>query len=172
MSNERSAETKRLIIATFSRRLLSGTPYETLTVREIAKAAAVARSTVYAHFRTKSELLRASLSTPFTPLANCVSGTVSEEELQNVLSHFWDNRVLGRSLFYGSNRRFVSRTLADMVAVRLKRHAALAARQRAVVAVMIAEAQIGTVAAWLTGDLVATVAQLASALGKSSRMFL
>lgn len=165
MRNVRSKETRRTLIATFSRLLLSSRPYETLSVREIAREAGVARSTFYAHFRDKAEILAESLKLPLTPLADCVTEEPPYVELQHALAHIWDNRRLGRSLFQESNRRFVGRTLAAMILKRFKprRHAARASVAALVVA--IAEAQIGTVAAWLFGDISGSIQEIAAVIG-------
>jgi AcrR family transcriptional regulator len=169
MGTTRSESTKRLLVATFSKLLLTSKLYESLTVRDIANEAGVARSTFYQHFRTKSQILAESLRVPFTPLVKCVTGDASVGELQDALDHFWENRSIGRGLFQGSNRRFVGRVLAAMVRNQLKTRRGISPAQRSLLSVMIAEAQLGTVAAWISGDLDCSSAAMAEMVTDVSR---
>ena len=164
----RSERTHKLLVKAFTKKMLAPEEYDRISVTAICEAAGVARSTFYEHFRTKDEILAASIRVPFTALARSVDNDVSSADLEPMLHHVWENRRLGRSLFFGSTRRSVTRVLTSMIRARLGSRKS--SGDADVLAVALAEAQLGTVAAWLHGDLICSASSIATVIHAFSRV--
>jgi len=143
--------------------------YELLSVADIIEAANVGRSTFYEHYTGKEELLRQTVTRPFTKLASLVGGAVTVAELVALLEHFLEHGKLTRTLMNGSTRPLMVRCLAEMMEPRLaallRRHpgAATPMLPEAMIVTQVAESQIALIAQWLTARACRTEA-LAEAL--------
>ncbi len=125
--------------------------YEAVTVERVAEAANVGRSTFYMHYRSKEDILKASMTHPSSPLAAIVDAQAAPEALLPILKHFQEQRRLNRVFFNWPIRPIWVKCLGEMIEPRL---AAAARRARPVlplklIALQIAEAQIALVAHWL-----------------------
>jgi AcrR family transcriptional regulator len=164
-ADPRSTKTRRTLLDAFFVVVLS-TPYENITIDDIAKRACISRSTFYEHFAGKNALLAASLRAVFTPLADIVSVEDNLPQLTAVLEHFWANRALARSVLTGTTRPHTVEVLAKLVQNRLIRSGALLVPTR-LAALQNAESLLSPITAWLLGEAQCPAARLARALRAS-----
>ncbi|NHZ64595.1 TetR/AcrR family transcriptional regulator [Massilia genomosp. 1] len=151
MLDRRSLRTRAALHGAFVELLLEQ-GFEALKIGAVADRANVGRSTFYEHYRTKHDLLRASIVGPFSILADLVAPTVSAGSVTALLRHFRDNQQIARVLLGWPTRPLLGHTLADLIADRLKRHpAGLARVPHEVIARQIADAQLSLVDSWVQG---------------------
>lgn len=167
-SDRRSLRTRAALHSAFFQLLLDH-GYEALKVGAVAERANVGRSTFYEHYRTKHELLRSSISAPFSVLADLIDPSIPTEGVTALLQHFRENRQLARVLLGCPTRPLLSHTLASLIAARLKRHAAAQALIPVeVIARQIADAQLALVDSWVLGRPGLELEPSAAALRRSS----
>jgi AcrR family transcriptional regulator len=147
--------------------LLEPRRYDQIRVGDIVERADVGRSTFYEHYRNKDEILAESIQGPFSAFARSVEAGAAAAVLHPMLNHFWQNRGLARAVFGGARRK-VARILAAMLQERLSARAQPATAKDALriklAAFALAEAQIGTLAAWLSGEIVCAEPVIAEVL--------
>jgi|BarGraIncu00222A_1022003.scaffolds.fasta_scaffold10853_3 AcrR family transcriptional regulator len=151
-ADRRVDRTRSALLRAFVGLLLSE-DVEKITVAGIVERANVGRSTFYTHFRSRDDLLKASLLLPSLPLARAVTQDVGPDSLLPLLAHFQQQRRLARAFTTGSLRQLWVRRLTELIEPDLS---ALARRLRArpllpiaLVSVQIAELQIALVVQWL-----------------------
>ena len=166
--DRRSERTRARLLAAFTN-LVFAKGFENVSVRDIVVAADVARSTFYEHFSDKEDVLRASMNILFTEIADCVSHDGTRPELLRVLDHLWSNRRLTDAIFSGHARVVLSRNLADLIELRLRRLSSGLRVPSRLAAIAIAEAQLALVESWLRGRAHAAVGQVADWMHRSSR---
>ena len=154
--------------------LIAERDYDDITVGDIIAKAGVGRSTFYQHYQNKDDVFRAIVTGGMEALADACIGGEHQAYLADWLQICWDNRKSGRVMLTASHtRQFISRALADLLAERLERAAGAGSRKAAIpgrlVAVQIAEGQLGTIQAWLAGQAAATSQALADAITASAR---
>ena len=103
------------------RHLVLSQHWDTLTVRAVIDHAGVARSTFYSQFKDKADLLIQSLDPLLEVIAaNCSldanNSAANSAELEYVLTHFWENRSLGRVFFKPPLRDLLVANLATRLA--------------------------------------------------------
>jgi AcrR family transcriptional regulator len=154
--DRRIARTRAALLHAFASLLLEPRRYDQVKVGDIVERANVGRSTFYEHFRNKDEILAESIRVPFSPFARSVDAGASAASLLPTLEHFWQNRDQVRSIF-GAPRRKIARILADMLQTRMTdragRQPPAAALEARITALALAEAQVGTLAAWMGGEI-------------------
>ena len=144
--------------------------YDDIQVSEIADTADVGRSTFYAHYRDKDELLFDSMGWFFDTLASACTDGEAAQQMPFLTAHIWENRAMGRRMISGPRAPLASprgvRRLADAIEARLAgERLAWPAR---LLALQIAEAQLGLLRAWIIGDAEATPTEIAQALGRTT----
>ncbi|MDE6727309.1 MAG: TetR/AcrR family transcriptional regulator [Oscillospiraceae bacterium] len=96
--DKRQQKTRKAIFAAFTK-LLDSKRYSAITVQEIIDEANIGRSTFYAHFETKDELLKAFCSEifqhifsddPISDVTETDSGL--KIKIRHLLSHLYDSR--------------------------------------------------------------------------------
>jgi AcrR family transcriptional regulator len=151
-ADRRTERTEQALMRAFIDLVLSR-GYNNVTVEDIAERADVGRSTFYMHHGNKESLLRKSLSRPSTPLALLVGHDVPVEILVHTLAHFHDQRAINHLFFADPIRRIWIDALAHMIEPRLATVARLARANpllpQNLIALEIAESQIGLVTNWL-----------------------
>ena len=149
--DRRSKRTRALLQSSFVELLLEQ-GYESLKISTVADRANVGRSTFYEHYRTKHDLLRASIAGPFSILADLVCPSVSTEAVAVLLRHFRAHQQVARVLLSWSTRPLLGNTLANLIVERLERRPAGFSRiPLEVIARQIAEAQLSLVEQWVQG---------------------
>ncbi|MGJ9419078.1 TetR/AcrR family transcriptional regulator [Massilia sp. CMS3.1] len=162
--NRRSQRTRAALHSAFVELLLEQ-GYGALKIGTVADRANVGRSTSYEHYRTKHDLLRASIVGPFSILADLVSPTVSIEAVTTLLRHFRDHQQVARVLLSWPTRPLLGSTLANLILERLTRRPAGFPRiPLEVIARQIADAQLSLVASWVHGRPYLDLALAADAL--------
>lgn len=158
--DDRRVRRTRLAIFEAFKTLVLSRRYDEIRVADIIETADVGRSTFYDHFTGKDDVLLSSIEVLFDVLADTVTQRVARENVFFVLSHFWDQRALSRTVF-GADLFFkLARKLAGMMEARLIEDGAnpQAARIHATEAAM---AQLGLIKSWCAGDLSCDVDALA-----------
>jgi len=130
-------------------------PFEEFKTHDVIRQAAVARSTFYAHFRDKNDLLLASLGPILAVLAGACRGSAEPGELTETLEHVWENRAVGRILFQPPVSGRLAREL-----VRLLREAGVDGPRSHFVAYGL----LGVLGAWVNGDVRMTPSELSGRL--------
>jgi AcrR family transcriptional regulator len=165
--DRRVQRTRSALLQAFVSLMLEPRRYDQITVADIVGRANVGRSTFYEHFRNKDEILAESIRVPFAPFVRSVEPGAGVAGLYPMLDHFWQNRDQARSIFV-ARRRKVVRILAGMLKSRLSEHAGAqtpnAELKTRLAAMALAEAQVGTVAAWMSGEIICGKAALAEVL--------
>lgn len=115
--DRRQKKTRQAIVNAFGK-LLERKPYESITVQEIIDEANIGRSTFYAHFETKDELLRSMCTDIFNHVFNeslpkeaeYSSGMKNLElKLGHILYHLDEHRRELKAILSGdSSRLFMS----------------------------------------------------------------
>lgn len=144
---------ERILVA--FRSLVLAERFDDLTAHEVIRQAGVARSTFYAHFRGKNDLLLASLAPILEVLGAACRGRADRARLISTLEHVWENRAVARVMFRGP----MSDRLAGEVVRGLEREGGDAARHQ-----FLAHGLLGVLGAWVSGQLAITVEELAAML--------
>jgi AcrR family transcriptional regulator len=130
--------------------------YESVSVERIAERANVGRSTFYMHFKSKEDILRHSMTNPSASLAKVVGGDLGAEIVVPLLEHFKDQRKRNRVFFVSPIRSIWVGRLAELIESRLETLARAAGGRPLLplqlIAVQIAECQIGLIAGWLSSS--------------------
>jgi AcrR family transcriptional regulator len=164
--DRRSQRTRAAVVAAFRELVFEQRRYDQIRTRDIIDRANVGRSTFYEHYRNKDEVLAESIRAPFAVLAATVDPDFDSNRLRAVLEHFWQYRTNARSIFVGAVRRPVARILATMISARLDAHhrTNAASTHARIAAIALADAQLGAIAAWISGEIHCGPAELAAVI--------
>jgi AcrR family transcriptional regulator len=148
----RIRRTQAAIVGAFVRLVLTKR-YESISVADIISESGVGRSTFYAHYRNKEDLLRAGLRGHFEVLAGLAGAEDDRHALEQTVAHFWEHRRVGNALFAGSTRQTLTRALAAAIEARLAGNTGGPVHPLPpnLTAAWLAAAQIGLLAEWLSG---------------------
>ncbi|KQX01638.1 hypothetical protein ASC94_03255 [Massilia sp. Root418] len=167
---DRRSQRTRAALNTAFLELLMEQGYEALKLSAVAQRANVGRSTCYEHYRTKHDLLKASIAAPFSTLADLAGDSAQDENVSVLLRHFRDNQHVARVLLAWPTRPLLGDTLAAAIALRLERHPpTLLSLPIVVLARQIADAQLSLLDSWLTGRQRFELDVAANALRLSTR---
>jgi AcrR family transcriptional regulator len=166
-SDPRSQRSRSALLQAFFA-LVVARPYREITVGVVIQRAGVARSTFYEHFRSKDELLAASLHGPFGVLADAVTDTARLAPLTQILEHFWSNRGLATAILKGALGRRAGGVLTQLVEQRLRAFEPLRIPSK-LAAVQLAGLLLWAVGAWLEGVYSVSADDLARSLSASSQ---
>lgn len=86
--------------------------YQDIEINDVAKRADVGRSTLYAHFSGKDDLLAHSLDGHLSTIARCTLKSELQPDLVRVIEHFWQQRRMARAILDGAPAVAVTRLLA------------------------------------------------------------
>jgi AcrR family transcriptional regulator len=186
-SDRRVERTRQAILGAF-RDLILTQGYDAITVRDVVDTAGVGRSTFYEHFDDKERLFEASVKPLLSMLAeavgqgadavgqgaDAVGQGADRRRLELVIEHFGQNRRLVRVVLAGPARRLMSRFLAELIESRLASavraaHGSKPLIPLSLIAVHLAEAQLGLIQPWLLAKNPCPPEALAHALGTSTR---
>lgn len=153
--------------------LLLDREYETLKIEDIVERANVARSTFYQHFRTKNDLLRASMRTPFSILADLAepaSDTACADRLLRLLTHLRAKQGTARVLLRWPTRSLLAGVLAEQIAERLTRIPdSTLVLPVEIVARQIGDHQLALLEAWVHGRPACAATAVANAMVAGTR---
>lgn len=166
--DKRQQKTRAALHGAF-RELLLERGYEALTIGMVAQSASIGRSTFYEHYRTKSDLLRASINPPFRRLAGLADESADGGGLHALLRHFRDNQQVARVLLGWETRPVLISALAVLLSERLRaRPPVQPLLPLDVIARQIAEAQLALIDAWIAGRPAMDIDAAAAALHLST----
>eukprot|EP01030_Chromulinospumella_sphaerica_P026831 gene26831-27058_t len=119
--NRRERKTRGALLSAFVG-MVTRRRYDDIQVSEIAETADVGRSTFYAHYKDKDELLFDSMGWFFETLASACGAGGEAHPMVFLTAHIWENRALGRRVMTGPRAPFASprgvRRLADAIEAR------------------------------------------------------
>lgn len=145
--------------------------YRAVTIARIVERANVGRSTFYDHFRTKDEILLASMEWMFNILADTTDPANGTVELDDLVRHFWANRQLANVVLAPPIEGKLRRALATRIDERL--NSAVQWRNdptsRKIAAISIAAGQLGLLAAWTRGEVSAEADNISEAIRQVAR---
>jgi AcrR family transcriptional regulator len=163
--DRRVERTKKALLNAFIQ-LFFEHPYSQITTSAIAARANVGRSTLYEHYRSKDDLLAESFRWPLAPLTKLLDANTTASTLLPALTHMWDNRSRARILQSRAARRAMVNVLRESFESNLR---SAAREHAAVTAWALAESMIGTITAWLAGELHASPTELATTFIRLAR---
>ena len=173
--DRRTARTRAALLSAFAELVLSR-GYAAVGIGDIIRRANVGRSTFYLHYAKKEALLKESLKGPSGTLAACARGDATARTLIPLLEHFREQRSLNRVLFEHPARSVWVKCLAALIELDLAPGSSAARRRspipRSLLALTVAEMQIGLITHWLTGALAVKSDHIAEALILNTRALL
>jgi AcrR family transcriptional regulator len=166
--DRRQQKTRSALHAAFVALLLEH-GYGAMNIGQVAERANVGRSTFYEHYRTKHELLAATIGKPFSLLADLVEPGAGAERIPSLLRHFREHQQVGRVLLGWPVRPLLSQTLAGLIALRLARMPIVSALlPTEVIARQLAEAQLALLDSWISGRPSCDIDAVAEALKRGT----
>jgi AcrR family transcriptional regulator len=171
-ADRRTNKTRQALMGAFIELLLVD-GYDAVTVDAIAARADVGRSTFYTHFKGRDGILEESLRFPSLPLARAATEWIEPRELLPIVAHFQQQRALARQFAAPSLRKVWVRCLAGLIEPGLSALAVRGAAQPglslALIAVLVAELQIGFLLQWLASRETAHPLAFAEAIVPATR---
>lgn len=142
--------------------------YGKTTPARIAEAAQVGRSTFYEHFDGRDDLLEKRLLQVLRPLADATMDTGEVGDLERLLDHFRDSRVIVRALLAGQARVVVMRALTRLIEARIRIEPAGTQVPVRMIAAQVAGGQLALLEEWLSGRHRCSSLNLAQAIATST----
>lgn len=167
--DRRIARSRNAIFSAFIELMLRD-GYDAVSVEAVTERANIGRSTFYMHFRGKEDVLRQCLKNTNRDLVRTFDENTSGEELVPLLQHFYEQRRTNHVFLVAPVRALWVRSLADeieqKIAARVSPRALLPLR---LIALHLAEIQIGLVVQWLLARTPAKANRIAEALLATTR---
>jgi len=168
--DRRVTKTRKSLMSAFTR-LMFERGYENFTVADIVDSANVGRSTFYAHFTDREDILRECMARFFAVIASTVSAEIIPAQLTGVLEHLMQNRRLIDVIFTGRPRIVLFKAMGSLVRTNLD----LVAKPGSwllspvLISAQISDAQMTLVESWLRGRAHASSDAMAEAIHRSTR---
>jgi AcrR family transcriptional regulator len=173
--DRRTERTRAALMSAFVELILSR-GYEAVGVADIIHKANVGRSTFYLHYARKDALLRESLEHPCSALASCARSDTTARMVMPLLEHFREQRSLNRVLFEHPVRSLWVKSLAALIERNIASTPTAGRRRspipRSLLALTIAEMQIGLITHWLAAAVSVKSDLIAEALVLNTRALL
>jgi len=132
-----------------------------ITVPDVIARANVGRSTFYDHFKSIDDLHLHSLSHPLAILVGGITGSGDVSQIEELLTHFWENRRRARATFNGPGRDQVTRLLADMLEPELPVAGTQPGIPNRLMALQLAENALALIRGWVGAEAWCEPAELA-----------
>ncbi len=175
VNDKRVERTREALFEAFFKLVLS-MPYDELKVEDILRLSGVGRSTFYEHFTGKDDILATSVRRPFAALADAIREPDNTADLERVLEHFWENRVVAPTMFRGPAREVCVTALQGLIEERFKQDRVGSPNPLllppALAALQIAEALLAPITSWVVGESSCSARVLAQALRRTARAML
>ncbi len=168
MVDKRVDRTRSALEQSFNEIFLSE-GYEMTTPARVAEAAQVGRSTFYEHFDGQEGLLEKRLLKVLLPLSDTTASDATPGDLEPLLRHFWDNRVIVRGLLGGRARAVTLRALTALIEERIRVQRMGSAVPLRLIAVHIAGGQLALLEEWLSGRHHCSTPDLARVIAANAR---
>jgi AcrR family transcriptional regulator len=170
--DRRVLRTRRALTDAFSGLVLERR-YGDIRIQDILERADIGRSTFYAHFQGKDDLLVQSLEPILAMMAEAIEADCDLARIERLLQHFWDNRERGRSILMGPPVQPAIRALSQKLEGRLealcREDGGAAPVPLRMIANQIATAQFALVQTWIAGEASCPVETLARTMHKMAR---
>ena len=165
--DRRTERTRAALMSAFVELVLAK-GYDGVTVEQVAERANVGRSTFYMHFSGKEDILKQSMARVSMALALIVGHDIAPGLIVHTLLHYREQRTRNRVFFTDPIRQIWVKCVAELIEPRLAKVARIA-RSRPVlplplIALQLAEGQIGLIVNWLLGKAAAKPEAVAEAL--------
>ena len=145
------------------RELVLSERFDEFRTQDVIDRAGVARSTFYAHFQDKHDLVLHSMGPILDVLRGTSDHSSDADALTEVLEHIWENRRIGRLFFQPPMSARLARSLISPQALTDPDRSQTARTH------FVANGLLGTIAAWVTGQITATPDELAAILLRLAR---
>lgn len=159
---QRSASYVRDAIVSAYNQLVLATRRARPPIAHVIRDAGVARSTLYRHFADRDALLLEAMDGALVIIADAATADHANYQLVTLLEHFWEHRRSAPDVF---NDRFAIR-LTRALAARIQERAPQIERNDAM---RIADAQIGLVRLWTSGETPGSASALAEKMVAGAR---
>jgi AcrR family transcriptional regulator len=173
--DRRTERTRQALNSAFVKILLER-GYANFTIGEVADRANVGRSTLYAHYSGKKDLLKECISRPSAVLASIVGLDVAAKTIAPIIDHFVEQRILNGILFTVPVRPIWVRSLGGLIEPKVARLArdsgARPLLSAKLISQLLAEMQIVLVANCLALNVIPRSDAIAEAVIASSRAIL
>jgi AcrR family transcriptional regulator len=149
--DRRKLRTRTALLQAFAELFLER-GYDAVAVAQVADRANVGRSTLYEHFRTKDDLLKASLDRPFRALAIAAEPDADVRVVLRLLDHIRAHAAAVRLLLAQPMRSRIARVLAEHITATMTSSCPNrpATELRAIA---LAEGQLALIERWLFGPV-------------------
>lgn len=146
--------------------------YEDIRIGDILERANIGRTTFYAHFSGKEDVLVQCMDWVLDTLANAVTEP-DRDRLCEALAHVWENRNRGRTILNGTPGACVERSLARRIEALLQEQSVARGFSDApslrLGANAVAATQMALLQSWIRGDASVTTGAMADMVGRSAR---
>jgi AcrR family transcriptional regulator len=167
-TDRRVQKTQAALLGAFLKLLLE-IGYDKLKITNVADLANVGRSTFYEHYRTKRDLLKASISQPCAILADLADPSSTHEYLPGILMHFRENNQVARALLNEPTRPILSSVLSRLILERLRKQSLTdTIISLEIIALQVADAQLALLEIWVLGRPACELESMVKALTVSS----
>lgn len=168
MTDKRVDRTRSALEQSFNEIFL-GEGYEKTTPARVAEAAQVGRSTFYEHFDGQEDLLEKRLLKVLLPLSDATMSDAAPPDLEPLLRHFWEKRIIVRALLGGRARAVAMRALTRLIEEQIRSQRTGSAVPVRLIAVQIAGGHLALLEEWLTGRHRCSTDDLARVIAANAR---
>jgi len=142
--------------------------YDAIRVSALIARAGVGKSTFYEHFRSKDDVLLATMRPVLLALATAASGRAARSYIRATVEHLWEQRSTGRRIMDSVAAPIIQRRLAKTIAAHGQ--AVDACCGTPIFAIGIAAAQLAMLRSWLAGHVAVTIDGMTDQLMACSRL--
>lgn len=166
--DKRADRTRQALVEAFNDLVLSSHQGK-IRVADIIQKADVGRSTFYDHFRGSDAIHLEALSAPMAILADAILGNAADQELNELLDHFYKNRQRACEMFADSSTRDqLTQLLAELIEHRSTEKGGNPDTR--LVNRLVAESAMAAIRVWITNELACEKESIAVAIVQTSQL--